>query len=101
MEEDDECIEGEDSSAEASAGTSYDLEDLEDFDDLEYELDPDYNEALDADNKNALEEQEMPGNKGLKLDPIFRAEPLSRTERLVLRKQALKLTKTAHLNVGE
>lgn len=96
MEEDDEYDEGEESSADPSVGTSYDLED---FDDVEYDLDPDYNEAIDA--NNALDERKVPRNRGLKLDPIFRAEPLSRTERLVLRKQALKLTKTAHLNVGE
>lgn len=36
-----------------------------------------------------------------KLDPIFRADPLSRKEKLILRQNALKSRKASHFNVGE
>ena len=87
MESSDEDPEDEDS------GESFD-----DIDDAELGLETHNNEY--SGDEPPLFKGDQPKHK-VKLDPIFRAEPLTRKERSALRQQTLKLGKPAHFNIGK
>lgn len=64
----------------------------------EFEAETEFDENLEDDSEFPLYKGQK---KGVKPDSIFRAEPLTRKERLQLRHEALKLGKAAHFNIGK
>lgn len=73
---------------------------LEDFDDEEFRSDENYNENLADDIERFGWKREKPNPRGVVLDPIFKAQPLTIKERIRLRQEALKQSDPMHINIG-
>lgn len=74
---------------------------LEDFDDEEFRSDENYNENLADDIERFGWKREKPNPRGVVLDPIFKAQPLTIKERIRLRQEALKQSDPMHINIGK
>ncbi len=97
MEEEDRIAEGleigSESDEDPALESSLDLSELDPV-----ELDEDYDQFAQEDDPSLYKKDQQ--TKHVKLGPIYKAEPLTKKERLLLRHQALKLSKVAHFHIG-